>query len=206
MYEAGFFFGGANYVGDVGASDYIKPNRPAAGLVFKYNLNPRIAFRGNLNYYAILGDDAQSDNNFRNGRGIRFENSLNEFALGLEYNFFEYDLSTYGKRGTPYILLQVGGVDYRTPRATNLNGDLVFTRRTALTIPMGLGYKSIIYGRLAFALEVRAQYNLTDGIDYTNRNIPSVNFGGNSNDWHMFTGISLVYTFGRPACFANQRR
>ena len=94
---------------------------------------------------------------------------------------------------------------YQTPRATNLSGDVIFTRRTALSIPMGLGIKSLIYGKLAFALEVRANYTLTDGIDFTTEEIPSLNFGGTSDDWYMFTGISLVYTFGRPSCYARNR-
>ncbi len=122
MYELGFFAGGSNFVGDVGATEYIKPNRPAFGLVYKYNINPRIALRANFNYYDILGDDAESDNVVRSQRGFSFENNLNEFAIGLEYNFFEYEISSPGKRGTPYILLQVGAVDYKTPRATRLNG------------------------------------------------------------------------------------
>lgn len=206
MYELGVFAGGSNFVGDVGASDYFKPNRPALGLVFKYNINPRMALRANFNYFDILGDDLDSDNNVRNQRGFNFENNLNEFAVGIEYNFFEYELSTRGKRGTPYILLQLGAVDYKTPRATNLSGQTIFTRRTAMSIPMGVGYKSIIYGKLAFAIEARAHYSLTDGIDFTSSDVPSFNFGGTSDDWYMFTGFSLVYTFGRPSCYANGRR
>ncbi len=71
---------------------------------------------------------------------------------------------------------------------------------------MGVGYKSIIYGKLAFAIEARVNYTFTDGIDFTTTDLPAFNFGGNSNDWYMFTGISLVYTFGRPACYAKGRR
>lgn len=205
MYEVGFFGGGTNFVGDVGASDYFKPNRPSLGLVFKYNINPRIALRTNYNYYSILGDDLESDNEVRNQRGLTFENNLNEISLGIEYNFFEYNLSSFGKRSTPYILLQLGLVDYKTPRTTNLSGDVIFTRRTAMTIPMGLGYKSILYGKLAFALEARAHYALTDGIDFTTSSIPELNFGGTSDDWFMFVGISLVYTFGRPPCYSTRR-
>ncbi len=206
MYELGIFAGGSNFVGDIGATDYFKPNKPYLGLVFKYNLNPRMALRTNFTYFSIAGDDAKSDNDFRNSRGLSFENDMNEFSVGIEYNFFEYNIAEPGKRATPYILFQLGAIDYKTPRATDLNGNVVFTRRTALTIPMGLGFKSIIYGRLAFAIEARANYNLTDGIDFTTSSIPALDFGGTSNDWHMFTGISLVYTFGRPSCYASGRR
>lgn len=206
MYELGFFAGGTNFVGDIGATEYIKPNRPGGGLVFKYNINPRIALRTNLNYFDIFGDDAEADNLERNQRGLSFENNLNELAVGIEYNFFEYDLSTPGKRGTPYILLQLGAVDYKTPRAQRLNGEVVFTRNTRMSIPMGIGYKSVIYGKLAFAIEARATYAMTDAIDFANSQVPGFNYGGTSDDWYMFTGFSLVYTFGRPSCFAKGRR
>lgn len=205
MYEIGFFGGGSNFVGDIGATDYIKPNRPALGFVYKYNVNPRMAFRVNYTYFDILGDDNESDNEVRNRRGLSFENNLNEFAVGIEYNFFEYDISTSGEKATPYILLQLGAVDYKTPRALDLNGNRVFTRRTALTIPMGLGFKSVLFGKIAVAVEARVNYTLTDGIDFTTSSIPSLNFGGNGNDWYMFTGFSLVYTFGRPPCYAHER-
>lgn len=205
MYELGFFAGGSTFIGDIGATEYIKPNRAAYGIVYKYNINPRVAFRTNFTRFNIAGDDSDSSNEFRQQRGFFFENNLYEFAAGIEYNFFEYDLSSEGKKGTPYLLLQLGVVDYETARDVRLNGETIFTRGAALTIPMGLGYKSIFFEKIAFAIEARVNYNLTDGLDFTSTNVPSLNFGGSSDDWYVFTGISIVYTFGRPACFADRR-
>ena len=33
--ELGVFLGGSNYIGDVGPTDYISPNEPAFGIIYK---------------------------------------------------------------------------------------------------------------------------------------------------------------------------
>ncbi len=53
IHEIGIFIGGTNYVGDVGKTNYISPNNIGAGLIYKYNLNPRIALRGNVSLIPI---------------------------------------------------------------------------------------------------------------------------------------------------------
>ena len=70
---------------------------------------------------------------------------------------------------------------------------------------MGIGWKTRVYGRIAFALESTVRYTFTDKLDYPDNVVPDVSFDGNGNDWYMFTGVSLVYTFGRPACYADKR-
>ena len=58
--------------------------------------------------------------------------------MGIEYNFFEYDLSSSNKTSTPYILIQVAAVDYETPRLEISPGNYRFTRNTSLSIPFGI--------------------------------------------------------------------
>ena len=48
--EIGVFVGGANYVGDIGSEYYINPNNFMGGVIYKYNLNPRMALRGTFTY------------------------------------------------------------------------------------------------------------------------------------------------------------
>lgn len=203
--ELGFFVGGTNYVGDVGSTNYIKPNNPGGSVIYKYNLNPRIALRGTFSRFSLLGDDADSDNVIRQLRGFKFKNVVNELAVGIEYNFFHYDLSSAKKTSTPYILLQVAAVDHKARIGQTSPGNYIFSRHTSLAIPIGIGYKTRLYGRIAFAVEATVRYTFTDELDYSNSEFPDLDFGGTSNDWYMFSGVSLVYTFGRPACFANRR-
>jgi len=201
--EVGFIVGGANYVGDVGSTTYIQPKNIGSSIMYKYNLNPRIAIRGNFSAFSISGDDADSENVIRQERGIKFENPINEFAVGIEYNFYEYDLSSKDKSSTPYILFQIAAVDYETPRLQNADRTFNFTRNTAISIPLGIGFKTKIIEKIAFAVETTVRYTFTDELDYSTNRFPQLNFGGTSNDWYMFSGVSLVYTFGRPACFTD---
>ena len=201
--EVGFIVGGANYVGDVGSTTYIQPKNIGSSIMYKYNLNPRIAIRGNFSAFSISGDDADSENVIRQERGIKFENPINEFAIGIEYNFYEYDLSSKDKSSTPYILFQIAAVDYETPRLQNADRTFNFTRNTAISIPLGIGFKTKIIEKIAFAVETTVRYTFTDELDYSTNRFPQLNFGGTSNDWYMFSGVSLVYTFGRPACFTD---
>ena len=70
-------------------------------------------------------------------------------------------------------------------------------------MPFGVGLKSKLIGPLAVSLETKFRYTFEDDLDYTTSTIPSLGFGGNGRDWYMFTGVSLIYTFGRPACYAK---
>ena len=93
LHEVGISLGGSNYVGDIGVNYYISPNKPAGALFYKYNWNPRIALRATYSYLPIYGDDLDADTGYRERRGINFSNTVNELAVGFEFNFYEYDLS-----------------------------------------------------------------------------------------------------------------
>ena len=203
--EIGVFIGGSNYIGDVGKSNYINPNNIAGGLIYKYNVNPRIALRGTLSFLSISGDDAESSNQVRLNRNFNFKNSIKELAAGIEYNFFEYDMTSDDKKYTPYILLEVAAFSYDAVASENAPGQYNLKTKTSYAIPFGLGFKGKLGEKVGFSLETRVRYTFTDDLDYTTSKISSLNFGGNSNDWYMFTGISLVYAFGRPACYADFR-
>lgn len=202
IHEAGIFLGGSNYVGDIGSTNYIRPNNIAGGVIYKYNLNPRIALRGTFTYAEISADDADSKNIGRKLRGLNFNNKIKELAVGAEISYFEYELSNPEKTYTPYILVEFAAFNYKViDRETNPN-NYVYKNKTSYAIPFGLGYKTKLGGSFALGLEIGARYTFIDDIDFNHNEISSLQFGNpNSNDWYMFSGINLVYTFGRPACY-----
>ncbi|MFY7671911.1 DUF6089 family protein [Tenacibaculum sp. MEBiC06402] len=202
IHEVGIFLGGSNFIGDIGRTNYVFPNKIAGGLVYKYNLNPRIAIRGNYTALPISGDDNDSDNLFREQRNFSFNNTINEIAAGLEFNFFEYNVRSLGHTFTPYILAQIGAFNYNVPESV-VGGNVQFTSDFSLSIPLGIGIKGRISDHLAFAFESAVRLTFKDNLDYTTDKITSLNFGGNGNDFYTFTGFSIVYTFGRPACYAD---
>lgn len=203
VYEAGIFLGGTNYVGDIGRTNYIYPNKVAGALFFKYNRNPKIALRATYSFLPIGGNDLDADTDFKRNRGLNFSNTIHELAIGLEYNFYEYDLSTPGKTWTPYITLDLAAYNYKYIASEPQPDQYVYKTKNSFTIPFGIGLKSKLIGPLAFAIETKFRYSIEDDLDYTTETIPKLNIGGNNSDWYAFTGISLIYTFGRPACYTT---
>ncbi len=204
IHEIGLFIGGTNYVGDIGSTNYIYPNNIGGGVIYKWNWNHRIALRGTVSYLKISGDDLKSSNIVRQNRGYKFNNTIKELAIGLEYNFFEYDLSTNDKYATPYILLELSAFNYNSVSAQTITGQFLYTDKTSYSIPFGIGYKTKLADAFAFAIEAKARYTFEDDLDYTTNTFTALRFGEHGNDWYFFTGFSIIYTFGRPACYVNR--
>ena len=205
--EVGFFVGGSNYIGDIGPEYYINPNNFMGGIIYKWNMNPRIAFRGTFTYAQISSNDSDATNRARFIRGIGFNNSIKELALGIEFNYLEYNIDDHQKTYTPYLLVEIAAFNYNVANSENRpvgSKQYEYSSKTSFVIPFGIGYKTKLTSDFAIALELRARYTFEDDIDYNNNKIESLTFGNpNSNDWYILSGISLVYTFGRPACYAT---
>lgn len=197
LYEVGAFLGGSNYIGDIGPTTYINPNTIAVGGIAKFNYTPRITFRGTLIYTNLLMDDSRSNNDFRSNRGLKFRNKILEGSLGIEFSFFKYNLSKIGFTQTPYLIAQIGVVNYAT-----ISVDANSKRVTSMVLPFGVGYKMSLARNVGIALETSFRYTFKDAIDGNNHQIPGYDFGDpNDKDWYVFTGISIVYAFGRPGCY-----
>jgi len=205
--EIGLFVGGSNYIGDIGPEYYINPNTLMGGVIYKWNMNPRIALRGTFTYAEISSDDANATNKARFNRGMRFTNSIKELAVGVEFNYFEYNLDDDRKTHTPYLLVEFAAFNYNAVRSEKpgvIPPQYNYESKTAYSIPFGIGYKKRLINDFAIALEIRARYTFVDDIDFNNQEINSLKFGNpDSNDWYVLSGISMVYTFGRPPCYAN---
>ncbi|WP_456462975.1 type IX secretion system protein PorG [Lutibacter sp.] len=202
--EVGLFIGGSNYIGDIGPEYYINPNNIMGGVIYKWNMNPRISLRGTFTYAAIMSDDTNATNRERYFRGIGFKNSIKELAVGIEFNYFNYNLDDYKNTYTPYLLLEFAAFNYNVVVAETAPLQYQYGSKTSFAIPFGIGYKTKLFQDFAIAFELRARYTFVDDIDYNNNNIEPLTFGNpNSNDWYILSGISLVYTFGRPACYSS---
>jgi hypothetical protein len=203
-YEVGLFAGGANNIGDIGSMNYIAPSGPAFGALFKWNKSKRYAWRGHVIYGSFTADDAKSDMRSRVQRNLRMEQSVMEFSAGLEFNFVEYNLHKLGPAFTPYLYtgLTYFRYDYNyfdAGRLIDLN-----QRDGSIAIPMTAGAKIRVNQFLILGAEIGARYTFTDNLDASNpEGLPiEVQQLGNifSDDWYVFSGITLTYTFGRKPC------
>ncbi|MGS2737990.1 type IX secretion system protein PorG [Sinomicrobium sp. M5D2P17] len=206
IHEIGVFLGGSNFIGDVGKTNYINPNKLAVGGLYKWNKSTRYAYRASLSYSNLHADDADSGNSGRQERGYSFSNRILEASLGMEFNFWEYDLHTLHKPFTPYIYGGISAFNYRMFYYSEAMGRLTTQeRRTSIAFPFGLGVKGEVLPNLVLGAEVIARYTFANDLDGSNpERDPGVNyerFGNyNSKDWYVFSGITVTYTFGKRPC------
>ncbi|MGB5508954.1 DUF6089 family protein [Robiginitalea sp.] len=203
-YEVGLFAGGANNIGDIGSMNYIAPSGPAFGALFKWNKSKRYAWRGHVIYGSFTADDAKSDMRSRVQRNLRMEQSVMEFSAGLEFNFVEYNLHKLGPAFTPYLYtgLTYFRYDYNyfdAGRLIDLN-----QRDGSIAIPMTAGAKLRLNQFLIIGAEIGARYTFTDNLDASNpegTQFEDFRLGNVfSDDWYVFSGITLTFTFGRKPC------
>ncbi|TDD96502.1 type IX secretion system protein PorG [Flavobacterium cellulosilyticum] len=202
IHEIGGFAGGSNYIGDVGSTTYISPNKPVLGLFYKWNKSPRLAYRFALTGAYISGYDKNSKEPSRNLRGYNFTNSIKEVSLGLEFNFFDFNLHDPKRKFTPYVF---SGLNYLRYHEAYVSTNINTKRETSgsLAIPIHLGVKTNVLPHFILAFEVGARYTLTDNLDGSNPKDESLlKFGNiNNNDWYVFSGLTLSYTFGNKPCY-----
>ncbi|MGB1307744.1 MAG: DUF6089 family protein [Oceanihabitans sp.] len=206
-YEIGLFAGGSNFIGDVGSSKYISPNKPAFGGIFKWNRSNRHAFRFSLIYSELEAKDSKSDDPRRKERNYSFKNQIIEASLGLEFTFFDFNVHNSRNNSTPYLYTGVTVAKHDNFHF-NLDGDLidVQTSSYAYGIPMVVGYKAQLMDVFMIGVEIGARYTFSDELDGS---VPDAkesrdrySFGNvNNNDWYVFTGITLTYAFGEKPCY-----
>jgi len=208
IYEVGVFAGGSNFIGDVGRTNYISPNALALGAVLKWNRSPRHSWRVSVTYADLEGMDSMSDDPRRLQRDYNFDNSFLEFSAGMEFNFLDFNLHEIETQFSPYIFTGV---------TTALHNNYYFdidgeytdggTESWAFGIPMVLGAKTNISRHFILAFEIGARYTFSDELDGSVPDddfLENLSFGNtNSNDWYVFTGFSLTYTFGQRPCYCN---
>lgn len=205
--EIGVFIGGSNYIGDIGPTDYIAPNEPTVGLLYKWNRSTRHSYRFSIKHGNIKANDRDSEVPGRQLRGFSFTNSITEFSAGLEFNFFDFDLHESGTLFTPYVSTGINHFIYNEKYILETKAETDY-RDSAFAIPMIVGIKTRFLENLILGFEVGARYTFTDNLDGSNPkndNFDSVRFGNlNSKDWYVFTGFTLTYTFGDNACFCAE--
>lgn len=208
LYEGGIFLGGSNFIGDVGSTTYIAPNKPAVGLLLKWNRSPRHSFRASILFSELEGNDSRSDDPRRIERNYDFKNSILEFSLGMEFTFLDFDLHSTDHQMTPYLYTGISTARHKNFYFINSIQTTENTQSWAYGIPMVLGLKTTtMFDGLILGAEVGVRYTFSDNIDGSLPDasaLENYSFGNlNSNDWYVFSGITLTYTFGQKPCYSD---
>ena len=203
-YEIGLFAGGTNMIGDVGRTNYVLPSGPAFGAVFKWNKRKRYAWRASVYRGNFIADDSKSSKSSRQQRAFRIENTVMEYSAGLEFNFVEYNLHKLGPAFTPYLYTGITYFRYDFNYIDALQVQDINQKDGSFAIPMTVGAKLRLSQFFILGAEIGARYTFTDNLDASNpegSNFEQFRFGNIlSEDWYVFSGITLTYTFGRKPC------
>lgn len=208
IYEVGFFLGSSNFIGDVGATKYIAPQRPAGGLMLKWNRSSRHAFRASFLFTELEGNDGLSDDPRRIARNYDFRNTIMEISAGMEFNFLDFDQHSLEPQMTPYLYTGISTARHKNYFFPGGVQTFENTYSWAYGIPMVVGFKTTTVEGLVLAAEIGVRYTFSDEIDGSVPDSPSrkaaYSFGNlNSNDWYVFSGITLTYTFGEKPCYCS---
>ena len=202
IHELGVFVGGSNYIGDVGLTTYLSTNEPSLGILYKWNISPRHSYRFSYTQSKISANDRDSKEPSRNQRGYGFDNNIKEVSLGLEFNFFDFNLHEVKRKFSPYVYSGLSYFRYDELHVS-LGETLKVSGAGSFAIPITLGIKTNVTPHLILALEAGARYTLSDNLDGSNpKNGNMLKFGNiNNNDWYVFSGLTLTYTFGNKPCY-----
>ncbi len=215
FHEIGIFLGGSNYIGDVGSHQYLDPNEFAYGILYRWNITDRYSLRGGFTLTTLNENEYRNNDINRFRRSYKISNSIEEAAAGIEINFKEFNLHDPVLSFTPYIFYGIGYFRYDQffIEPGNSSVEPVYNnygKDRKIAIPISVGFKFNPNPFFVLGFEVGARYALTDNLDGSNpenqyANNLNYKFGNiNNNDWYIFTGFTISFTFGDLPCYCKE--
>ena len=181
--EVGIFLGASYYTGDLNPMGHFSQfTKPAGGVVFRYNFNPRFAVRGNFMLGTLEAHDEFSKSTTQQQRNLSFRSSIGELSGQLEFNFLPYQIGDEEELFSPYIFLGLAGFKHNPqtqldnswislqPLGTEGQGladgaNKKLYKLTQIAIPFGVGAKINLAKRLGVSIEWGMRKTFTDYLD-----------------------------------------
>jgi uncharacterized protein DUF6089 len=185
QYDVGVYVGGAYYMGEINQSGQFYKPRQNLGILYRYILNKRYAFKASINRARLVADDASSDLNFNSTRDNSFKHNIWDFSIKTEFNFFPYNTTDMKNRYTPYVTAGLSGIIF--PVHLNL----------PIAIPFGVGVKYNFTRRIGLGMEWTFSRTFDDDWDFNHNSTYSSHQTAlkYNKDWYSFVGLFLTYKF-----------
>lgn len=187
--EVAVHLGGNYYLGDLNHIPF-KTTRPAGGIFFRHNINPRYSFKG-FAYGGLLTGQGQSPD----GLSHNFSKFYGQLDAIGEFNFTPFIVGKKKSAYTTYLQAGAGLLYY--PTADKLSSLFKFD------IPMGFGFKINLSSRFVAGADYLMYKVFSDNLDYNGQHTTA---GGNdyqhyyagNKDWISYFGIYLAYKIEYP--------
>ncbi|HBF88538.1 MAG TPA: hypothetical protein DDX39_07845 [Bacteroidales bacterium] len=188
-YEVNYGVGNTFFMGDLGGSNKtakhglfsiqdvdILSTRPVIFLAARYKVIERVALKLNFIYGSISANDKNTSDPGRNARALSFTSSIIEPSIQAELSILKersgrkYSLSNIKyfkfKYLNTYVLFGAGVVIF-DPKAQKEGIDIPqgTYNKTALSIPVGIGFKYGINRKWSFGIELSNRYTTSDFLD-----------------------------------------
>jgi hypothetical protein len=180
--EIGVNVGQMYYLGDLNKFKPFYQSNWSGGLMYRYNLQPRVTLRFNYLYGKVEAYDKESSNALFVNRNLEFRSVIHEVAGGVEFHYVPF---TFGKgnknAGTVYLLGQLGMFHMNPkamyndqlvalqPMSTEGQGTSIGTRKPyhlyQVCMPLGMGAKFSIGNKITVNFDLAIRKTFTDYLD-----------------------------------------
>ena len=185
-FELGAKLGAGHYFGDLNTDFRVNDPGLAFGVMARYNFSTRWSTRLAASYTRVAASDADSRNIFERARNLSFRSDVIDAALGLEFNFLQYEHGSRDQFFTPYVFAGLL-LSHFNPEA-ELDGTYVRLRdygtegqftgeeyyTTGLGIDYGLGLKLDLNAEWSLNFEINARQLFSDYLDDVSTVYPDV--------------------------------
>ena len=184
--ELGASVGVGHYFGDLNTDFSLNDPGLAASAMARYNFSNRWALRVGGAFTRVSASDADSRNIFERARNLDFRSNVFDGALGMEFNFLQYEHGSRDRFYTPYLFAGLL-VSHFQPQA-ELDGTFVNLRdfgtegqftgeeyfTTSLGIDYGIGLKLDLSYEWSLNFEANARYLFSDYLDDVSGTYPDL--------------------------------
>lgn len=180
VHELGLMAGTTYYIGDINPAGHFRQIKPAGGLMYRYNMNYRMALRAHLLAGGLKADDKIIKH--YEERNLSFRSGLAELGAQFELSYFKFKIGSYKDAFTPYLFVGASAFYYNPkalydgeweklrPLRTEGQGTDEYPDRKpykpiSFAVPFGMGIKFSISSSFVLGLEWGMRKTITDYID-----------------------------------------
>jgi len=192
--DLGITAGSSFYLGDINPDKLFHNSNFSYGCFVRFNApDARYSVRLNGLLATLQAADADSKNQYQKNRNASFETNIGEISAYVEFNFLPFRVPSTSARHKKFSPFLLSGLTYSTSSLS----------KSSLVLPLGVGFKFVIWDKLIAHIEWIMKKTFTDQLD--NLSDP-INTGSTSiffnTDWYSYTGLSLSFELfeGNQSC------